>query len=66
MVQIIVNGTPETVSVCSIAELVIQKGLRTEALVIEWNRQILKQEEWPFIQLQEQDQLELLQFVGGG
>ncbi|NLX19937.1 MAG: sulfur carrier protein ThiS [Desulfobulbus sp.] len=64
--QIIINGTQETVSVSSIAELVTQKGLVPETLVIEWNRQILKQEQWPSIQLQEQDRLELLQFVGGG
>lgn len=65
-IQIIINGTQETVSVSSIAELVTQKGLVPETLVIEWNRQILKQEQWPSIQLQEQDRLELLQFVGGG
>lgn len=65
-IQIIVNGSAETVPPCTIAELVARKGLSPGALVVEWNQQIVKQEEWSSVQLQEQDRLELLSFVGGG
>jgi sulfur carrier protein len=65
-IQIIVNGVAETVPACTIAELVKHKGLLPGALVIERNQQIVKQEEWSSVRLQEQDRLELLSFVGGG
>lgn len=65
-IQVIVNGVPETVSARTIAELVTHKGLSPGALVVEWNQEIVKQEDWPSVLLQEQDRLELLSFVGGG
>jgi sulfur carrier protein len=34
--------------------------------VVELNQQIIKQEQWPDIQLKAGDRLELLSFVGGG
>lgn len=66
ILQIIVNGVLETVSATTIAELVAHKGLVPGALVVEWNQQIIKQEDWPSVRLHEQDRLELLSFVGGG
>jgi sulfur carrier protein len=64
--EIIVNGQKETTPPCSIAELVTNKGLAPRALVVELNQQIIKQQQWPIIQLKEDDRLELLSFVGGG
>jgi len=64
--DIMVNGVTETVSPCTIAELVGCKGLATGALVVELNQQIIKQEQWPVLQLKSGDRLELLSFVGGG
>jgi sulfur carrier protein len=64
--EIIVNGVSETVLPCTIAELAAGKGLVTGALVVELNQQIIKQEQWPSIQLKAGDRLELLSFVGGG
>ncbi len=64
--EIIVNGQKETALPGSIAELVARKGLAPGALVVELNQHIIKQQQWPAIQLKEDDRLELLSFVGGG
>jgi sulfur carrier protein len=62
----VVNGERETVESCTIADVVMRRGLEAEALVVELNRAIVKQEQWPAIRLQAGDRLELLSFVGGG
>ncbi len=64
--NVTINGQTETIAACSIAALVRQKGLDAEALVVEHNERIVQQAQWPDIQLQEGDNLELLSFVGGG
>lgn len=61
-----VNGKVETVDPCTIAELVKAKGLIAQSLVVEHNREIVQQAQWTEVSLQEDDQLELLSFVGGG
>lgn len=64
--KIIVNGQPETIQPCSIGVLVKAKGLKTDSLIVEHNQQIVPQEHWDHIILQDDDALELLSFVGGG
>ncbi|MCL2340975.1 MAG: sulfur carrier protein ThiS [Proteobacteria bacterium] len=64
--DIVINGTTETVPARTIADLVACKGLAAESLVVELNQRIVKQEQWPQTQLQAGDRLELLSFVGGG
>jgi sulfur carrier protein len=64
--KIRVNGKVETVDPCTIAELVLERGLPVESLVVEYNREIVKQAQWTQVSLKEDDQLELLSFVGGG
>ncbi len=64
--QITVNGQREEVEPCTISQFVQSKGLKPEALVVEHNQEIVKQERWAQIQLNENDALELLSFVGGG
>jgi sulfur carrier protein len=64
--QIMINGQTEKIAPCTIAELVLQKGLKSDHLVIEHNRCIIQQARWPHIRVQEGDTLELLSFVGGG
>ena len=61
-----VNGKVETVAPCTIAELVLAKSLPAESLVVEHNFEIVKQGQWTEVSLKEDDQLELLSFVGGG
>lgn len=64
--EVTINGRIESIPVCTIESLIRQKGLDTEGLVVEHNERIVKQGQWPDIQLEEGDSLELLNFVGGG
>lgn len=61
-----INGQQETCPPTTIADLVADKRLAPEALVVELNGTIVRQEQWPAIRLKEGDTLELLSFVGGG
>jgi len=64
--NIFVNGNEEHIEPCTLAQLIARKNLDAGALVIELNRQIIKQEFWPTTELQDGDRLEMLSFVGGG
>ncbi|MCG8532913.1 MAG: sulfur carrier protein ThiS [Desulfovibrionales bacterium] len=41
-------------------------GVNVEAVVVEWNRVIVKSEDFERTVLNNGDELEILQFVGGG
>ena len=62
---LVVNGVEEQCACSTLAGLVSAKGLRTGSLV-ELNGMIIKQEHWQTTGLQDGDQVELLNFVGGG
>ena len=50
----------------TLMELVLSKHLEPERVVAEYNGKIINREEWTEITLKENDNLELLRFVGGG
>lgn len=64
--QLQINGEQTTTGAVTIEELVRELQLESSSLVIEHNRQIIRQEQWPAALLNEGDVLELLNFVGGG
>jgi len=64
--DIVVNGRQQSCSPGSVAELVAARGLQPDALVVELNGEIIRQEQWPQVRLGDGDRLELLNFVGGG
>ncbi len=64
--KINVNGKAEETAPCSLLDFIHQKGLSPEGIVVEHNHNIVKRKTWQDIQLQENDNLELLSFVGGG
>lgn len=64
--KITVNGNSEEILPCSIRAFIRQKGLAMDGLVVEYNYRIVKKDEWDAIELRENDQLEILSFVGGG
>lgn len=64
--QLIINGRDEDSTASTISELVRQKGLNADRLVVEHNMNIVKQDQWPHVRLHDGDTLELLSFVGGG
>lgn len=64
--RITVNGNPEEILPCSILAFVQSKGLSGDGVVVEHNYRIVKKDEWDTTQLKENDNLEVLSFVGGG
>lgn len=50
----------------TLLEFLEGRGLNVKAVVVELNRNIVKAEEFGNIRLQAGDELEILQFVGGG
>ncbi|MCK5133497.1 MAG: sulfur carrier protein ThiS [Candidatus Sabulitectum sp.] len=62
-----INGSPEEVrDRITAAELVTERGLNPEAVVIEVNRRIIERENWDETVLSVGDSVELVSFVGGG
>jgi sulfur carrier protein len=63
-----INGQEEVLpeETLNLRELVIQRGLVPERVVIEYNFQVVLRENWPLICLQERDNVEIVSFVGGG
>jgi sulfur carrier protein len=66
MMKITVNGCSETIDDGSIADFLAGKGLTGDGVVVEHNYQIVKRDKWPETLLRENDNLEVLNFVGGG
>ena len=64
--DIVVNGSRQSCDPGSVADLVAARGLPPDALVVELNGEIIRQEQWPQVLLGDGDRLELLSFVGGG
>ncbi|MCL6560117.1 MAG: sulfur carrier protein ThiS [Firmicutes bacterium] len=64
---VVLNGRkadlPEGITV---ADLVAQKNLDPEAVIVEHNGELVKKDTWPVLVLKENDRLEILRFVGGG
>ncbi len=64
-----INGEQETLEEendISILDFLEMKGQDPQKVVIEYNGEIVKQKKWSQINLKENDQLEILKFVGGG
>lgn len=61
-----INGKEKNTAATTLAELVDELNLATVSLVVEYNQKIIRQEQWDTTSLQEDDAIELLNFVGGG
>lgn len=65
--RLTINGeNKEFTNEISLEELIRQLGVRKETVVAEVNRQIVQNDERAGWKLVEGDQVELIQFVGGG
>jgi sulfur carrier protein len=65
--KILVNGeNKEFPEQTTLEELIQQLGVRKETVVAEVNRQIIQLEKRQGVKLADGDQVELIQFVGGG
>ncbi len=61
-----VNGEKMQSSAATLGQLIAERKLPSESLIVEHNARIVKQQEWDNTRLQEGDTIELLNFVGGG
>ncbi|MDX9786375.1 MAG: sulfur carrier protein ThiS [Desulfobacterales bacterium] len=64
--RVTVNGSPEDITPCSLLAFIQLKGLSGKGLVVEHNYRIIKKDDWDTVWLEENDNLEVLSFVGGG
>ena len=60
------NGKSVQTPCDTLAALVRDQGLEPSCLVVEYNRRVVRQEDWGDVSLKEGDVVELLNFVGGG
>ncbi|MCJ8325658.1 MAG: sulfur carrier protein ThiS [Campylobacterales bacterium] len=64
---IVVNGENKNVTKnIKLEEIIINLELKDKVMAIAINMEIVKKENWSNFQIQEDDKIELLQFVGGG
>ena len=62
-----INGKDISVgSKKTLGELLLEKGLHPEKIIIEHNLKIVPKEQWPNIALNDNDIIEIISFVGGG
>jgi len=50
----------------TLLDFVTRKGVNPKVIVVEHNREIVKQEDWGKVELNEGDNLQIVTFVGGG
>lgn len=50
----------------SLAKLIEVKGLNCKSIVVEYNHEIISQQEWEKVILKQDDIIEIVSFVGGG
>lgn len=65
--QIHLNGSTRTVDpAMTVAALVQELGVPSASVVVELNRAILQPDSYATVLLQDNDQVEIIRFVGGG
>ena len=64
---VVVNGKEiETAAGTSIADLLAEREIKSETVVVERNGDIVPGADFPAVALNDGDHLEILRFVGGG
>jgi sulfur carrier protein len=65
--NIILNGQKtELEKAISLVELLESKGIEHDKVIVEYNFDILMRDDWSNTVLKENDNIEVLRFVGGG
>lgn len=65
--KVVVNGKEAYLAYAiNLAELIKQQGVDEESLLVSYNNQLVGKDDWDKVLLKENDQVELLRFVGGG
>lgn len=61
-----INGKIEESEAVTVAQLISERGLPVNRIVVDYNGNVIKRENWHTTRLSEGDCLEILRFVGGG
>ena len=64
--QLIINGEPKQTSSKTIQELLLELDIEDKVMAAAVNMDVVKKDMWSSFQLNENDRVEFLQFVGGG
>ncbi len=65
--KIIINGeTREVPGEMDLGELLELLSMPTERVAVELNRRVVRRAEWTAEKISEDDQIEIIHFVGGG
>lgn len=65
--KLLINGEERSFGpALTLSALVEQLGMKQDRVAVELNRNIVAREDWPQTKLSDGDQLEIVQFVGGG
>ena len=65
--RVVVNGESQTLSDgVTVAHLIADLGLNQRRIAVEVNREIIARETYPARTLAENDEVEIVHFVGGG
>jgi len=66
-ISLFVNGEASTLAgTLTVREFLASQGLPEKGVAVERNREIVPKSAWDAVRLAEGDQLEIVQFVGGG
>lgn len=64
--QIILNGESYTTTAQSIAELIKEVDVKEKMIALAQNTAVIQAKDWDSTPLCENDEIEILQFMGGG
>jgi len=64
--KIVVNGKEESTDQDTILNYVLEKKLEPKTVIVEYNFKIVKKDTWNDVKIKDGDNLEILNFVGGG
>lgn len=65
--RVTINGEPQAVTEgLTVAQLVSELHLAQRRIAVEINRELVARERYPAHHLRDGDQIEIVQFVGGG
>ena len=66
MMSFMINGVEESTESCTLLDVLRQKEIQQDRVVLELNETIVKRPLWGETLLKEGDKLEIVCFVGGG